>query len=133
MKCVARIVFAIVLFVTHGAAPAFGLSLKEYFELKKKSALMIEWYLSGLVDGYTLANTWVPTDQRIFCIPGKLALQSSNLQQLTEEYYDKQTDDFKREHFEESFSFEVMAMMALVNTFPCKTIPTPKDKPLQSR
>ena len=98
------------LFLATGTAHADG----------PKQTLVGEWYFNGMMAGFGAANSELEFkgQQPLFCPPENLTLTGDILQDLIRTFANQHPEI--RKHASGSTGMEVVALLALQDTFPCK-------------
>jgi len=102
---------------------ATSLSIEQYERLSQSENPLIDAYITGVAEGISWANTHNGNEgqDKIYCAPESLALNSSNYRQVLDQYLDKIESDVDKEtpDVDKETPIALVMMYALKDAFPC--------------
>lgn len=101
--------------IAHAEETRMTVTVGSYKKFKTSSAM--EAYLSGVIEGYVIANAELEMERKsrpFFCTPENLTLNAENAFDLIDNYL------AKNNHIQDTYSISFPLLLALEEAFPCK-------------
>lgn len=103
--------------VQASASMSIGTYSQLLFSKKPNDKLVLDSYLSGLREGFFIINA-ANQDKRLFCLPGKLNFDITNIKDMINSQIRVLTVEAKGEKIDHLL-IDILLLDGLINEFPC--------------
>jgi len=95
------------------------ISVGNYEKLSLSQKELLKDYITGVGNGISWANNELKDTQKLYCPPGKLAINYDNYTSILEEQITYTNKLFSGKEYQQ-FHIEMFLLKGLIRTFPCK-------------